>query len=199
MLPGRIALNRALSTPRIRVSQSLALKWKHPFCTTAVGIEDDSVRANKERHLIVVGLGNPGAKYERTVHNVGFMVCDFLARSLEEQGCALLAEAQNPTGKFLVSDVEGVFEQYQDMDRIDTLSLRQREKTLEEGVPYPRVLYSIVKPLTYMNNSGGALKGYLQRINVNPRKLKRVTSKYLHELVSTADVQKKVTVILTQV
>jgi len=70
---------------------------------------------------IIVGLGNPGRKYERTRHNAGFMVVDELAKNLnadiaQEKYFALIAKV-----------------------RIDS----------EQVV--------LVKPQTYMNESGSAV------------------------------------------
>ncbi|OGL64050.1 aminoacyl-tRNA hydrolase [Candidatus Uhrbacteria bacterium RIFCSPHIGHO2_02_FULL_47_44] len=78
-------------------------------------------------HLIV-GLGNPGKKYERTRHNIGFLVVEELARQLNatfKNKTALEAE---------VAEAEGI---------------------------------ALMKPQTFMNISGRAVKSFLTKHKCN--------------------------------
>jgi peptidyl-tRNA hydrolase, PTH1 family len=70
-----------------------------------------------------VGLGNPGHSYERTRHNVGFLVADELAR--RHGG-----------------------------------SWRAKKKAEAASVSLGLKNVTLLKPTTYMNNSGVALVGY---------------------------------------
>lgn len=82
---------------------------------------------------LIVGLGNPGNKYENTRHNVGFWAIDRLAKawqiSLSEnrkfQG--LFGEGTSPNGKM-----------------------------------------RLLKPLTYMNNSGQAIRAVVDWYKIPP-------------------------------
>jgi PTH1 family peptidyl-tRNA hydrolase len=73
---------------------------------------------------LIVGLGNPGKKYERTRHNVGFLVVEELAKQLN-------VPFKNKTS-FVAEVAEG------------------------DGI-------TLMKPQTFMNVSGRAVKSYLTK------------------------------------
>ena len=78
---------------------------------------------------MVVGLGNPGAEYERTRHNIGFMVLDRLAAD-----AGLKWERAAKWGAFWAK-LDGTF---------------------------------LVKPMTYMNRSGGPALAVAQFYKIAP-------------------------------
>jgi PTH1 family peptidyl-tRNA hydrolase len=76
---------------------------------------------------LIVGLGNPGAKYEATRHNVGFWLVDRLARA---KGAGFRQEKKFQ-GEVCSINLEG------------------------------NALW-LLKPMTYMNNSGNAVRAFAQ-------------------------------------
>ena len=84
-----------------------------------------AIRFKKEVMKIIFGLGNPGVKYSKNYHNLGFMALDLLAQKL---GVSL-----NKKGR------QGVYGE----------CALNGEKII------------LVKPQTYMNNSGECIAAFL--------------------------------------
>ena len=85
--------------------------------------------------FVVVGLGNPGAEYARTRHNVGAEVVDLLARR-------------------------------------HRASLRKgKERALVDEVPIEGKRVALAVPLTYMNDSGDAVRLLAHRYGVEPEQI----------------------------
>lgn len=84
---------------------------------------------------LIAGLGNPGAQYETSRHNIGFMVLDNLADTLNE--------------KFKKSPFNGL-----------------ACKTLIDRKPVV-----LLKPTTYMNESGFAIRACMDWYGIEPHQL----------------------------
>ncbi len=92
---------------------------------------------------IICGLGNPGAKYASTRHNVGFMVMDRLiqsAQKIPEEQVRLITEASN----YILWEWSKLY----DTDR-----------------------WLLLKPMTFMNRSGAALSKIFFRAMIDADRL----------------------------
>ncbi|HEQ0480871.1 TPA: aminoacyl-tRNA hydrolase [Streptococcus pyogenes] len=81
---------------------------------------------------MIVGLGNPGSKYEKTKHNIGFMAIDNIVKNLD----VTFTDDKN-----FKAQIESTF------------------------INHEKVYF--VKPTTFMNNSGIAVKALLTYYNID--------------------------------
>ncbi len=99
--------------------------------------------------ILILGLGNPGKQYEKTWHNTGFMAVDFIAGRLRS------SFTNNHTS---LLDYGG-----------QALGFEKNKKTnslvTEINVNNKKII--IAKPLTYMNNSGKAVRALIDYYKIN--------------------------------
>ena len=87
-----------------------------------------------EKSFLVVGLGNIGAEYAMTRHNIGFMILDAWAKA---------SNVVFSTGRYG-----------------DTALVREKGRE-----------YHLLKPSTYMNLSGNAVRYWLNKLDLEPENL----------------------------
>lgn len=93
--------------------------------------------------ILIVGLGNPDKKYEKTRHNIGFMIVDALLGTYNMEHATLRVVTQ----------------------RVKTFKKLSAEIT-EIKMENEKII--IAKPLTYMNSSGIAVKSLVKRYKLSP-------------------------------
>ncbi|MDR1946911.1 MAG: aminoacyl-tRNA hydrolase [Desulfovibrio sp.] len=94
---------------------------------------------------LIAGLGNPGAEYSRTRHNLGFMVLERLLRERERTG-----EVHRISGR------KDVFELW---------------KTRFAGTGGAGGEWLLCKPLTFMNDSGAVLRAVSSYYRIAPENI----------------------------
>jgi peptidyl-tRNA hydrolase, PTH1 family len=85
---------------------------------------------------LIVGLGNPGREYERSRHNLGFMVVDELAR--RHRGRATDRAAKSLTGRIRLGERELVLAKPQTMMNLSGQALKALRG--KYGVPLERTI-----------------------------------------------------------
>lgn len=96
--------------------------------------------------MLIVGLGNPGEQYKNTRHNIGFHVLDYFK---EEQNLPEFKFSK----KFNSLITEGKINEIEDNKSI----VNYKNKSIESSVDLNKIII-LVKPQTFMNNSGQAVK-----------------------------------------
>jgi len=91
---------------------------------------------------VIVGLGNPGEKYEKTRHNLGFMVLDRFLKDFKNVSESVWSEKE----KF--------------KSRLFEINFRSQKGKEEKII--------LAKPKTYMNNSGLAVSLLLSYFKLQP-------------------------------
>lgn len=95
------------------------------------------VNPGEHPEYVVVGLGNPGQRYENTRHNVGFKVIDYLDEK-STAGCGVR---------------------------------RMLHSSLTDKCVLDGYIIFLVKPQTFMNNSGMAVRAVLDYYKMTPEQL----------------------------
>ncbi len=98
---------------------------------------------------LIVGLGNPGAKYKNTRHNVGFMVIDTIVDDLR-------LDAPQKTKNYELWMWNPPSPKVIDSEAMSGLPAQTRRATEGQASDFvAKVLF--VKPVTFMNDSGEAV------------------------------------------
>jgi peptidyl-tRNA hydrolase, PTH1 family len=103
---------------------------------------------------IIIGLGNPGEKYAQTRHNVGFIILDEIQKKLGFSDFEF-----NKKFNALVSEKNIAEENIKKNFLTHLFSSTKQEKII------------LIKPQTFMNNSGESVRAIFDFYKISPRDL----------------------------
>ena len=148
---------------------------------------------NSAVRRLVVGLGNPGDRFALTRHNVGALALDHIVEkflpsfSSDPEGKDYKLQKSDEMNAFLCETNIGFFQggepgrdgRVVDYDFVDAVSSRRRARTRNEGVPFTNVDLVLMRPGTYMNQSGSKTQSLIE----DPPALPKLAEKNLTKAI----------------
>jgi PTH1 family peptidyl-tRNA hydrolase len=131
------------------------------------------------QNRLVVGLGNPGSKFEGTRHNIG-------AAIVHGVGAMCGGPSKRTPGQGTVVNTKMRFD-HDAGDIVSNQSERARDKTRKEGVLYPSVHAFFLVPDTFMNLNGHSVRKFMDQHKFKLKKTSTAKSKMDEILVVVDD------------